>query len=108
MTEQLKAAGLTLSTFFEKNAAAVVSIIFALGFVWAQFEGLRSQLVETKSELRRLTTDFQDVRLLTTADRRDTERLLGEVAFHRERIIALRLTLQEVEGALGRQGEAGR
>lgn len=102
MTEQLKNAGASLAAYWEKHAPAFVSLIFAFGFVWAQFDGVRTQLSETRSTLQRLSDVYGKDSLRIAADRRDTERLLAEVAFLRERIAAQRVNLQAIAARISK------
>ena len=108
MTEQIKAAGLTVSSFLEKNLAAVVSVVFAFGFVWAQFDGLRTQLGETRAQLKQLAEQYAADRTVVLADRRDMQRLLADASVQRERIIELRVLIQAMEGRVAKLEAIGR
>lgn len=107
MTELAKEAGSALAAFFQRHAAAVVSVVFALGFAWAQFAVLDQSLDDTRAELRRLRDDFLAFRLGDDAARRAE---IGEiVAAQREidrrqdaDLQLLRALLLRSEARLGR------
>ncbi len=100
MVEQIRAVGLSLGHILEKNLGAVVSILFAFGFIWAQFDGVRDQLRETRQQLLTLTSQYGLDRSAIAADQRDIERLIAEVSYQRERIVAQRLSIQALESRL--------
>ncbi|MCI4664212.1 MAG: hypothetical protein MRY74_05780 [Neomegalonema sp.] len=102
MTEQLKVAGVSLANFLERNWTGVVSAVFALGFVWAQFDGLRGQLTETRSELKRFGELYHADRSKYAAGHRDVERLVAEAAFQRERLISQRMSIHAIEGRVAK------
>lgn len=94
MTDHIKAAGASLAAFIDRHFATLLSAVFAVGFIWAQFDGVRTQLHETRAQLRTLIAQYNVDRSTLLADQRDVERLVSEVAFLRERMIAQRVDLQ--------------
>lgn len=100
MTEHLKAAGVSLAAFAERHFTGLLSAIFAFGFVWAQFDGVRVQLSETRAHLRALSGQYNMDRSRIAADQRDLERLVGDVGFIREQLAEQLAGARALEGRI--------
>lgn len=114
-TDPIAVAGAGLLDWAQRNLAAIVSVVFAMGFAWSQFAAVQASLTETRAGLQRLHEDFIDFRLsgvgatkeelvAVVARQRDIDLRQDEgLKFLRDRMIAIQA---EFERRLGRGTEA--
>lgn len=100
--------GLSLLGWLQKNGLAVASILFACGVAYSQLNYLSTRLDETTSEIKQLRMDLVDLRINGMGVPRETHngfvehqkgvdtRQDREIAFLRDRLIKLRLDLQQI------------